>query len=598
MTDDHGSRTPTSTSRFNDLFGGGDIDPDLRSLLDGVPGVTLPASASHHAAPPAPVGATHPAAAAAPAYASPAPAYAATPTAAPAYAAAPSPAPAYASAPAAAPAPAYASAPAPAYGSSPSAASSSTPVPPAAGAAVPPVLSTAGVTPPPAPTPAGAPHAESTRGASAPFDLDAYVSAAPTARRGHAQVAAPATTETASGLAARAGEVEPALRAQIPNVDAEFVAAVTAVLSQGASDLHIVAESTPVVRVDGELRSVGGTTKWSRERVRRVIEGFVPAEMLTAFERDLELDLAYSVGDIARFRVNIFQDQRGLGAALRIIPTEIKSVAQLGLPPELVDLAHLPRGLVLVCGPTGSGKSTTLAAIIDKANASRASHIVTVEDPIEFLHHHKRGIINQREVGADTHSFSDALKHALRQDPDIILVGEMRDLETISTALTAAETGHLVFATLHTQDAAQTIDRIIDVYPSHQQAQVRTQLAATLRAVVVQTLIRRSGGKGRTVATEVMFSTPAIQSLIRAGKTHQLRTALQAGNSIGMHTLDQDLARLVLSGEIEHAQARDLAQELTEFEQLVKNRGLGRGAAGDALPEGTRQVAGDPGGGM
>jgi len=328
-----------------------------------------------------------------------------------------------------------------------------------------------------------------------------------------------------------------------------------------------------------------------------VIEGFVSAEQLEQFEKALELDLAYSVGDIARFRVNIFQDQRGLGAALRIIPTQIKSVVQLGLPRELVDLAHLPRGLVLVCGPTGSGKSTTLAAIIDKANSSRASHIVTVEDPIEFLHHHKRGIINQREVGADTHSFSEALKHSLRQDPDIILVGEMRDLETISTALTAAETGHLVFATLHTQDAGQTIDRIIDVYPAHQQAQVRTQLAATLRAVVVQTLIRRSSGKGRAVATEVMFSTPAIQALIRAGKTHQLRTALQAGNAIGMHTLDQDLARLVLAGQIEYSQAADIAQDVTEFEQLVRNRGLGRDAADAVVPEGTRQVAGGQSGG-
>jgi len=401
--------------------------------------------------------------------------------------------------------------------------------------------------------------------------------------------------EPVSGLTARAGEVDPILRRQIADVDAEFVTSIRAVLTEGASDLHLCAESTPVIRIDGELKSVAGTTSWSRERIRRVIESFVPAEMLQAFEKDLELDLAFSVGDVARFRVNIFQDQRGLGAALRIIPTEIKSVAQLGLPSELVDLAHLPRGLVLVCGPTGSGKSTTLAAIIDKANASRASHIVTVEDPVEFLHHHKRGIINQREVGADTRGFSHALKHALRQDPDIILVGELRDLETISTALTAAETGHLVFATLHTQDVAQTIDRIIDVYPSHQQAQVRTQLAATVRAIVVQTLIRRAGGKGRTVATEVMFTNPAIASLIRSGKTHQMRTALQAGSAQGMHTLDQDLARLVLSGEIAHAQALDLAQEAAEFEQLVRNRGLGRDVD-PMLIEGTRQVAGGTGG--
>ncbi len=396
--------------------------------------------------------------------------------------------------------------------------------------------------------------------------------------------------------ASRATEIEQAILAENPEADRQFIAAVTAIIDLGASDLHMVSESTPVVRLDGQLKSVAGTSIWDRERIESVIRGFVPAEMMETFERELELDLAWSVGEVARFRVNIFQDQRGMGAALRIIPTEIKSVAQLGLPRELVELASLPRGLVLVCGPTGSGKSTTLAAIIDKANSSRASHIITVEDPIEFLHHHKRGIINQREVGADTHSFSHALKHALRQDPDIILVGEMRDLETISTALTAAETGHLVFATLHTQDAGQTIDRIIDVYPSHQQAQVRTQLAATLRAVVVQTLIPRASGKGRAVATEVMFMTPAIQSLVRAGKTHQLRTALQAGNDIGMHTLDQDLARLVRAGDIEYAAAHELAQDVTEFDQLVGRRGMTRAAAGDMSPEGTRQSVGGQGG--
>jgi len=550
VTNDQGYFTPTSTSRFADLFGGKDVDPDLRSLLDGVPGVTLPQSAT-----PAPARAT-----VAPAATVPEPALSAAAEWRAPVTATPEPA-TVAPAIAAARTEVYASSePLPAYSS-------------------------------PAPEPVAAP--------TAAYDLDAYIPPTQTGRRAHAlsvPQAVPAV-QAVSALAARAGEVEPVLRAQIEDVDAEFIAAVKAVLTLNASDLHMVAEATPVVRVDGELKSVAGTTIWSRERVRRVIEGIVSAEMLQTFERDLELDLAYAVGDIARFRVNIFQDQRGIGAALRLIPTEIKSVAQLGLPPELVDLAHLPRGLVLVCGPTGSGKSTTLASIIDKANASRASHIITVEDPIEFLHHHKRGIINQREVGADTHSFSEALKHALRQDPDIILVGEMRDLETISTALTAAETGHLVFATLHTQDAAQTIDRIIDVYPAHQQAQVRTQLAATLRAVVVQTLIRKAGGKGRTVATEVMFSTPAIQALVRAGKTHQLRTALQAGNAIGMHTLDQDLARLVLAGEIEHSQARDLAQEVTEFEQLVRNRGLGRGAAGDLLADGARQVAGDDAGG-
>jgi len=570
VTNDEGyfSPSPTAASRFDELLRGADSDSDLRSFLDGIPGVTLPPAAPAAAAP----AASAAAAPAAPTAAAPvAPATPVTPAAYTAPAAPAQPAPA--AAPVAAPAPA----------AQPVARTTfdlDAPVAPAA-----PVTRLA-ASPAAAPTAAYAAPTTHAASAAAPAPVGG--------RRAQAFAVPVATpvTETVSALAARAVEVDRVLRAQIGDVDSEFVTAIRAVLTLGASDLHLVAESTPVVRVDGELKSVAGTTVWSRERIRHVIEDFVPAEMLETFETELELDLAYAVGDIARFRVNVFQDQRGLGVAMRIIPTEIKSVAQLGLPPELVDLAHLPRGLVLVCGPTGSGKSTTLAAIIDKANSSRASHIITVEDPIEFLHHHKRGIINQREVGADTHSFSEALKHALRQDPDIILVGEMRDLETISTAITAAETGHLVFATLHTQDAAQTIDRIIDVYPSHQQAQVRTQLAATLRAVVVQTLIRRSGGKGRTVATEVMFATPAIQSLIRTGKTHQLRTALQAGNAIGMHTLDQDLARLVLAGEIEHSQALDIAQEAVEFEQLVRNRGLGRGAAGESLPEGTRQVAG------
>lgn len=547
VTNDEGYFTPTATSRFDELFGGKEVDPDLRSFLDGLPGVTLP-----------------------PAHRAPATAPVAPPQAS-------APPPAGEDIPLRAPE-------APEYGSEEREAD------------------VAELFDFDEPADADGPR----DAATASFDLDASVSdvavvqpvvahvvtsdtwtpATPSARR------APVAPKPVTGLAARAGEVEPALRAQIANVDPEFILAVRSVLAQGASDLHLVAESTPVIRVDGELKSVAGTTVWTRERIRTVIESFVPAEQLKGFETALELDLAYAVGDVARFRVNIFQDQRGLGAALRIIPTEIKSVGQLGLPKELVDLANLPRGLVLVCGPTGSGKSTTLAAIIDRVNSTRASHIVTVEDPIEFQHMHKRGIINQREIGADTHSFGEALKRALRQDPDVILVGEMRDLETISTALTAAETGHLVFATLHTQDAAQTIDRVIDVYPAHQQAQVRTQLAATLRAVVVQTLIKKASGRGRTVATEVMFSTPAIASLIRAGKTHQLRTNLQAGTAMGMHTLDQDLARLVLNGEIEYGQAVEIAQDVAEFEQLVKNRGINRQTNTDYTPEGVRSVAG------
>ena len=566
MVTDDGYFSPSAGSRFDDLFGGREVDPDLRSFLDGVPGITLPQATPSQGSP-----------AAAPAAVAASPGAVADPVASTTAAALPAE-PAVASVTGAAGAGGIHVVSSPSdidrtmaelFGTS-AAAQPETPVV----------------------APATFPMAESpahTSRASVKPSVPAASSSLvePAARRAPAAAAKPVT-----GLAARAHEVEPALRAQIADVDPEFVLAVRSVLSQSASDLHLVAESTPVIRVDGELKSVAGTTVWSRERIRRVIESFVPAEQLAGFEKALELDLAYAVGDVARFRVNIFQDQRGLGAALRIIPTEIKSVAQLGLPKELVDLANLPRGLVLVCGPTGSGKSTTLAAIIDRVNSTRASHIVTVEDPIEFQHMHKRGIINQREIGADTHSFGEALKRALRQDPDVILVGEMRDLETISTALTAAETGHLVFATLHTQDAAQTIDRVIDVYPAHQQAQVRTQLAATLRAVVVQTLIKKASGRGRTVATEVMFSTPAIASLIRAGKTHQLRTNLQAGTAMGMHTLDQDLARLVLSGEIEYGQAIDIAQDVAEFEQLVKNRGITRQTNNDYTPEGVRSIAG------
>ncbi|MGY1550226.1 type IV pilus twitching motility protein PilT [Microbacterium sp. A588] len=576
-------------SRFDALLGGSEVDSELRSFLNGVPGVTLPAMTPPvqpmqvQPAPVQPLQRTQPQ----PVQQQPVqqqPVYSQPVQPQPVQQRAFDPAPMYADdAPIrrrSQPAPAPAAAPA------------------APAAFIPQDLTVALPTMPPMQQPQRAPEP-----AAVTQILDTSMSdfstpsafAAPAHFPTAHDASLPDFTEQTMSkppIASRFDEIEAVLIGQNPEVDPEFVASVAAVLDLGASDLHLVAESTPVVRIDGQLKSVAETSIWDRDRIARVIDGFVPAEQMRVFEKELELDLAYSVGDIARFRVNIFQDQRGLGAALRIIPTEIKSVTKLGLPRELVELANLPRGLVLVCGPTGSGKSTTLAAIIDKANSSRASHIITVEDPIEFMHNHKRGIINQREVGADTHSFSDALKHALRQDPDIILVGEMRDLETISTALTAAETGHLVFATLHTQDAGQTIDRIIDVYPAHQQAQVRTQLAATLRAVIVQTLIPRASGKGRAVATEVMFVNPAIQALIRAGKTHQLRTALQAGTDIGMHTLDQDLARLVLAGDIEYGVAVEIAQDVAEFEQLVRNRGISRAATVDMTPEGTRQSVG------
>jgi twitching motility protein PilT len=286
------------------------------------------------------------------------------------------------------------------------------------------------------------------------------------------------------------------------------------------------------------------------------------------FERDLELDFAYSIPDRARFRVNVYRQREAIGAAFRLIPAEIKSLSSLGVPASVAEFSKLPRGFVLVTGPTGSGKSTTLAGLIDLANTTRQEHILTVEDPIEFLHAHKGCIVNQREVGGDTHDFRSALKHALRQDPDIIMVGEMRDLETISVALTAAETGHIVFATLHTQDVAQTIDRIIDVFPPSQQQQVRVQLAGALQGVVCQQLVGTRDGTGRVIATEVLVATPAIRNLIREGKTHQIYSALQAGGKHGMQTMDSHLAELVRSGRVAFETALEKCHHDEDFLRL------------------------------
>jgi len=287
------------------------------------------------------------------------------------------------------------------------------------------------------------------------------------------------------------------------------------------------------------------------------------------FEEDHELDFAYEMPGAARFRVNVFQQQGSIGAVLRAIPWEILPLESLGLPETIADLAMLPRGLVLVTGPTGSGKSTTLAAIIDRANRLRSGHIVTIEDPIEFVHQHRRSLVSQREVGRDTESFGEALKRALRQDPDVILVGEMRDLETIAIALTAAETGHLVFGTLHTSSAASTIDRIIDVFPGDRQDQVRTQLANSLEAVVCQVLCRTADEEGRVAATEVMMATPAVANLVREGKLQSIPSMLQTGSRFGMHTLNQDLARLVTAGTITYETARSKASDVAELDQIL-----------------------------
>jgi len=337
----------------------------------------------------------------------------------------------------------------------------------------------------------------------------------------------------------------------------------------GASDLHLTSGSPPMVRLQGALRPLEDFDIVKPEGLRRTLYSVMTQRQRETFEANLELDFAYAMRGKARFRVNIYQQRDSIGAAFRVIPYEIRPLDELGVPPVVSTFAGLPRGLVLVTGPTGSGKSTTLAAVIDLANRTRADHIMTVEDPIEFLHRHKKSIVNQREVGADTLSFASALKHVLRQDPDIILVGEMRDLETISVALTAAETGHLVFATLHTQDAAQTIDRVIDVFPAEQQGQIRTQLAAAIQGVVCQTLCKKANGTGRVVATEVMVATPGIRNLIREGKTHQIYSSMQAGAEHGMFTMDQQLAELVKKGTITYEVGLEKAHHVEDFNKLV-----------------------------
>jgi len=354
------------------------------------------------------------------------------------------------------------------------------------------------------------------------------------------------------------------------NADPDIIAALQQVLFTGASDLHVTANAAPMLRVDGGLSPVAGASVWNAEKVRAALLSLLSPDQLARFEEHLELDLAYTLSESARFRVNMYQQRGAIGAAFRLIPTTIKTLEQLGVPDSVGRFATLPRGLVLVTGPTGSGKSTTLAALIDLVNRTRADHIVTVEDPIEFMHGNKRSLVNQREVGHDTHSFGAALKHVLRQDPDVILVGEMRDLETISVALTAAETGHLVFATLHTQSAASTIDRVIDVYPPHQQDQVRTQLSATLQGVVSQTLVKKAQGNGRVVATEVLVTTPAISNLVREGKSYQITSAMQAGRELGMHTMDQHLAELVDEGRITRDAAFEKAHDPETLTRLIQ----------------------------
>lgn len=377
----------------------------------------------------------------------------------------------------------------------------------------------------------------------------------------------PSTRDEQQAAAIRAARVGMARDVQPGDLD--VADALRLMLRSGASDLHLTTGAPPMVRLDGQLAALPGFEVLKPDSLQRSLYALLTQKQREKFEEDLELDFSHALVGEARFRVNIYKQRDSVGAAFRIIPYEIKPLEALGIPQAVAGFAGLPRGLVLVTGPTGSGKSTTLASLVDLANRSRSAHIMTVEDPIEFLHRHKRSLVNQREVGADTHSFNNALRHVLRQDPDIILVGEMRDLETIQVALTAAETGHLVFATLHTQDAAQTIDRIIDVFPAGQQGQIRTQLATALQGVVCQSLLRRADGPGRAVAVEVLVATPAVRNLIREGKTHQIYTAMQAGASLGMQTMDQHLAELVRNGVVSYEAALELAHAVDEFKRLT-----------------------------
>ena len=313
----------------------------------------------------------------------------------------------------------------------------------------------------------------------------------------------------------------------------------------GASDVHITAGSPPAVRVHGHIELLDDFPELEPDTTRQLIYRITTTEQQKKLEIDRQLDFAYGIRGLARFRVNAYYQREALAAAFRLIPTDIKSLEDLGLPASLHEFTTKPRGIVLFTGPTGSGKSTSLAALIDEINRKRTDHIITIEDPIEFLHEHKRCIVNQREVGWDAVGFAEALRGALRQDPDVILLGEMRDLETISTALTAAETGHLVFATLHTQSAPSTIDRIIDVFPAAQQDQVRMQLANSLQGIVTQTLLPRADGQGRVCGLEVLFLDDAIRNLIRQGKIEQIYSYMQTGTRRGMQTMEQSLTELV-----------------------------------------------------
>src|SRR5215467_1219302 len=351
----------------------------------------------------------------------------------------------------------------------------------------------------------------------------------------------------------------------------------TIMIERGASDLHITTGTPPQIRLHGKLTQLTQFERLTPQDTQRLAYSVLNEAQKQKYEEDNELDLSFGIQGLARFRCNVYRQRGAVAAAIRVIPIKIRSFEELGLPPIVEQLADRPKGLILVTGPTGSGKSTTLAAMVDKINSERTEHIMTIEDPIEFVHNHKKCLVNQREVFSDTQSFKNALKYILRQDPDVVLVGEMRDLETISAALTIAETGHLTLGTLHTNSCAQTINRIIDVFPTNQQDQVRAQLALVLEGVFCQQLIPTSDARGRVMAMEIMVVTPAIRNLIREEKIHQIYSAMQAGQKYGMQTMNQSLVSLVQRGKISRDDAVNRTTNPQELVQLLATGSVGLG---------------------
>lgn len=341
------------------------------------------------------------------------------------------------------------------------------------------------------------------------------------------------------------------------------------VIKRDASDLHLQVGLPPMLRIDGALKPTEESKPLTEKDIEALIYALLDEEQKQVLIRDKEIDFSFAYGDLGRFRVNSFHEKGTIAAAMRLIPTKIRTLEELGMPKVVTGMTDYPRGLVLVTGPTGSGKSTTLAAMIDLINTNKAMHIITIEDPIEYQHHHKKSIVVQREVHFDTVSFGAALRSALREDPDVVLIGEMRDLETIATAITIAETGHLVLATLHTNSAAQSVDRMIDVFPPHQQQQIRIQLSGVLQGIVSQRLIPMVGG-GRIAAAEIMIATPAVRNIVRESKTHQLEAVIQTGAEHGMQSMDKTLVSLIHEGKISYEEAKNYAIDLEELDRMMR----------------------------